>query len=170
VVTVDVGLIIVVILLNATIPLSIWWWRTVSRDEDLARRIPARSGGPLFLALPLAFDVGLLASAIPGGGFDAGAGAVLCAAILLILSTWIVRFPAWAIPPKLRHPGHVKHDLGVYYVDDTHGATEPYYVAICSCGWNGDTFDDRHRAELQAKRHRPVVDPQLRIPGDVRSK
>jgi hypothetical protein len=165
---VDTGLVLITLFLNATIPLTFWFWRSVSRDEYLGF-VPARSGAPLLLAFPAAVDATLLASAITGYRSERVFVAVLGAGWVLVLSTWIARFPAWAIPPKLRHTERMRHDLGVYCVDETEGAEEPYYVAICSCGWSGDTFPDREHAELQANRHRPEVDPQLRRPGDVGS-
>lgn len=165
----DTGLALITLFLNATIPLTFWFWRSVSRDEDLYGGIPTRSGAPLFLALPAALDISLLASAITGYRSDRVFVVVLGAGFVLVLSTWIARFPAWAIPPKLRHPERAKHDLGVYYVDETNGAKEPCYLAICSCGWNSDTFPDREDAELQASQHQPAFDPQLRRPGDISS-
>lgn len=165
----DTGLILITLFLNATIPLTFWFWVSVSRDQELARGIPARSGTPLFLVFPAAVDATLVASAITGYRTDKVFVAVLGAGFVLVLSTWIARFPGWAIPPKLRHPDRVGHALGVYYVDETNGAKESYYVAICSCGWSGDTFPDREHAELQANRHQPGLDPQLRRPGDVGS-
>jgi hypothetical protein len=163
----DAWAILGLVLFNAGIPLTVWWWRRVSRDEVLVRGIPARSAAPLFIALPAAFDVTLLASIITGHFSDALFLAVLMAGLALTLSTWVARFPAWAIPPNIRQPGRVTHDLGIYYVGERDGATEPYYVALCSCGWHGDTFPDREHADLQARHHRPELDPPLRRPGQV---
>ncbi len=50
----------------------------------------------------------------------------------------------------------------VLLADPRDGSYTPYYVAVCDCGWLGDTVPDAASAYEQAHEHAEQVDPEVR--------
>jgi len=61
------------------------------------------------------------------------------------------------------------HDLAVYDVRpdpaDPKNQFEPYFIALCSCGWVGDGKDTGDEALADARTHKLDVDSVIRVPG-----
>jgi hypothetical protein len=157
---------------NLILPLAVRHWWTAARDEDEGGGVPTRSIVPFYVGGVLCADIVVLALLFPSGSTASGfaislALGVLGVGMILAFTTGFLRWPKWALPPKLREPSLVEHDLAVYHVDDEHaGRSGAYYMASCSCGWFGDPQTTHPEADRQARAHQPLVEPPLRRFGE----
>jgi hypothetical protein len=58
-----------------------------------------------------------------------------------------------------------EHNVEVHDVrPEVPGEYEPYFVAICSCGWVGDIRDSADKAFGDDRRHAPTVSEDVKRP------
>src|SRR5262249_31262558 len=92
-----------------------------------------------------------------------GAGAVLDLALFCAAISALV-----LLKRDARLPGTGGHAVEVHHVlPDPHYPEddfEPYFVALCECGWVGEPRDTREEAFADAREHDPRVEPQVGRP------
>ena len=100
-----------------------------------------------------------------------GAGVVLAFAVLLLVGCAVGAiklikgtYPRDAIP---RWNG-VTHDVAVYDTrpdpGDRRNQFDPYFIALCECGWLGEPRDSSEEALHDAQSHNPLADTMIRRP------
>jgi hypothetical protein len=97
-------------------------------------------------------------------------GKTISAALISGLVVGFVIGPIYWLWTRLgrvrRHPTR-KHNIAVYDTRPRAGDKhqfDPYYVAVCSCGWIGNPSKDVEEANHDARVHVPGVNPPLHRP------
>lgn len=107
-----------------------------------------------------------------------GAAWTAISTFLLWFVVHLTGWPRWALPPwfhrsAARTAKRPKHIVTVYYAADAAAGTAPYFVAMCTCTWFGDTFHvsgelaaARAESFADAKKHSSNVRKRVKSPLD----
>ena len=86
-------------------------------------------------------------------------GASWCLAAIL---AW--RFELW--PFESAKARGDRHPVAVFHADPPERDYEPYFVAICECDWMGGFHADAESALVDARKHSPNTDENIKRPLD----
>ena len=102
---------------------------------------------------------------VPAPSGDDLAGLVGASASFWVLAAvlrW--RFQLW--PFESREVRGERHPVSVFHIDPPDKDYEPYFLAMCDCGWIGDFHDAAEPSFADARKHSPQVEPEIQRPLD----